>query len=530
MLNLKSFAVALVVALIAFAEVGAKPAPVIRSAPLTRDTLVLWAMDEGINSGSTLRKITRRFAHRSGYPVKVRFLDWGTAFEQLTRTLATDAASAESSGIEFPDVIQLGSSWVPHFASHDLIASVPESLLVSLDTTRFYAEAMKVSHLGSDAETYSLPWFLDVRGLLVNKRLWQELELTEDDASTYPKFYGTLRAISKKKLKNKVGASVAPFGYGVKNDWTGHQQMSPIIWSFGGDLVVKEGDSYRSALADSSTLNGLRHYLKFLNDLDISPYGFQENSTQNADRFVRSEQLVIYGTAEFIRKLEFSADQGGLKESLLAEDSLAFISFPEGPNGRFTFVGGSHLALPKRGSLQKRNAAEALFVYLLRADNMDFFSRQIGFLPADKAMINIWAKDSRYGHLIENLEKNGRSFPNIPEWSGVEYAIITMVNAFAKNIENRTADVNEITVDAVLKAHQRINEILKYNENASPVEVRNRIEGILITPVDEESSFVQNDSAPEEGMSSSLVVVLGLVLVCLALIAFVGFAVIRRKR
>lgn len=468
-------------------------APEFRAASV-KDTLVLWAMDDGVNSGFALQKIIRKYSQQTKVPVKVRFVSWGNAFDELNYVLALDSTSVVNAGTDVPDVIQLGSSWVPYFAKAGLVSSV-DSLLEVADTTRFYSEAMKSTHVSHGKETYALPWFLDVRGLFVNERLWLSMGFNEGDVEDYPKFFGTLRSIARSNLKNSAGRSVTPFEYGVKDDWTGQQQMAPILWSFGGDIVSEKENApgvYRSALADSATLVGLSHYLKFLRDQELSPNGLIENSSQSADRFIRSEMMMIFGTSEIIRKMEFGNDMGGLMESSLAKDGIAVVPAPKGPVGSFTFVGGSHLALPNIGNYfnpEKRKAAIDLFLHMLRADNVDYYSRQIGFLPADKSLMRLWAKDNRYYQLIEGLEKDGRSFLNIPEWGQVEVVINDMVNGIGKTLMGHgNDDPSDAIARLVMDAHKKINRVLKYDDPADSDSLWACVRLAMMQPVDEEAS------------------------------------------
>ena len=239
----------------------AQAVPELRAMPTPPDTLVLWVMDQDINAGTALQKLMKKYTRQSGIPVKIRFLDWGSAFAELNKVLVNEAGE----GNDYPDVLQLGSTWVPYFAKAGLIKPVDE-MIDAVDTSRFYPEAMKSAHIGRDSVVYAIPWFLDIRGFFANERIWLELGLHDSEIETYPKFYGVLRAISEAKVANRQGMEVAPFEFGVKEDWTGYQQMSPFLWNFGGDFVVETEKGYRSALADSLTLVGLRHYLKLLRD------------------------------------------------------------------------------------------------------------------------------------------------------------------------------------------------------------------------------------------------------------------------
>jgi len=501
-----------------------------------KDTLVLWTMDEGINSGFALQRITRKFTQQTKVPVKVRFLNWGSAFDELKRALSMDSVAVADSSAEVPDLVQLGSSWVPTFGALGLISPVDDLLEVA-DTTRFYAEAMRSTHIGHDARTFALPWFLDVRGLFVNERLWLSMGFNDEDVEDFPKFFGALRSIAKDQIRNEAGSIVTPFEFGVNNDWTAQQQMAPILWSFGGDIVVEcpvdsladstRKSCYRSALADSLTLVGLRHYLKFLRDEEVFPNSLHDNSSQSAERFIRSEMMMIFGTSEIIRKIEFGNDLGGLMESPLAKDGIDVVPAPKGPAGRFTFVGGSHLALPRNGVYrgpERRKSAVSLLIHMLRADNVDYYSHQIGFLPADRSLMRIWAKDSRYYQLINGLEKDGRSFLNIPEWREVEVAVNDMANRIGKILLDRDSDPSDEIARQILSTHNAINGILNYKDTADGDSLWACVKLSMMQPVEEAKSELHE--APEEVETP----VFALVVAGVAVLVFIAVSVVVLRR
>lgn len=423
------------------------------------DTLSVWMMDNGLGSQKAMQRIVKNFQKESGIPVNVRVLNWGEAFDEISKALSSTDSSAS-----LPDVIQLGSTWVAHFAAKGQIRSI-DFLMDQMDSTRFLVEGLKSSHIDDKPGIYSLPWFLDVRGLYANERQWNELEICDSNIATYPKFMGTLRAVATAPIRNAKGVAIVPFALPGKNDWTGPQQMAPFIWGYGGKFIERSARGLHSALLDSATLAGIAVYAKILGDADLAPNSLSENSAQNADRFIQSEQLFLVGTSELIRQLEFPVEEGGLKTSLIDEDGIVMVPPPAGPVGRFSFVGGSHLALSAKTDTTKYAKAEKLFAYLLSANNIDAYSRSVGFLPADKSIISIWNQDPRYSRLIADLE-NGRSFPNIPEWGSIENELIQLANkmgeAFAKNANEQ--ERSRILAELVLDAHKRINVILKYGE------------------------------------------------------------------
>ena len=493
------------------------------SRPSGADTLVLWVMDQDINTGSALQKMMRKFTHHSGIPVKVRFLDWGSAFAELNKILPTEAGD----GTDYPDVLQLGSTWVPYFANAGLIAPV-SNLVKAVDTSRFYPEAMRAAHIGRDSVVYAFPWFLDVRGFFANERLWLELGLHDSEIETYSQFYGVLRAVSEARVRNQEDVKVVPFEFGVKDDWTGYQQLSPFLWNFGGDFVVETDSGYRSALADPQTLDGLRHYLKLLLEQDFSPYNLKENSSQSAERFVRSEQLILFGTSEFIRKIELENELGGLMDTPIAKDGLITVKTPGGPFGMFSFVGGSHLVLPKNANPAKLRRAHDLFLFMLRADNIDYYSRHSGFIPPDKSLIRIWMQDDRYCLLIDGLDHHGRSSQNIPEWSEIEMMVNSMVNDIGKKILDEPSDIiDEITM-LVYETHLKINRRLGYVGDSNLVAAKERIHLALQEPVEETPYEKPLGAGNRGGFSLRLVIMISLGVVAIVLLVVCYFVFFRR--
>ena len=197
------------------------------------------------------------------------------------------------------------------------------------------------------------------------------------------------------------------------------------------------------------------------------------------------------------------------------------IKGPSGPSGNFSFVGGSHLTLPKNSNPIKRHYAQDLFLFMLRADNIDFYSRQCGFIPPDKSLIRIWMQDPRYNHLIDGLENHGRSCQNIPEWSEIEMTVNSMVSAIASTLLKQDSSVNEEVASHVFDAHQKINGILGYKDPETESAVKRRILAALETPVEEtkyEKGFGSVSVQPEFSLRLIVVISLGAVAVVLLLV------------
>ncbi len=437
------------------------------------DTLSIWVMDNGLGSKIAVNRLAKKFYRETGTPVKVTSLTWNEAFDRISRTLADSNAFA-------PDVIQLGSTWVPHFAAAGHVRPI-DYLMAEIDSARFLDEGLRSTHIFGRPEFYAVPWFIDVRGFFVNERLWQQLGFDESDIESYPQFLGVMRTIASADLVTAAGVKVTPFALPGKDDWAGQQSMAPFIWSHGGDFIVPSDSGYRSSLLDSNTLVGLSLYAKIMGDPHMAPYSLSENSSDNANGFVRSERVFHYGTSELIKQLDYPEKSGGLANSSIAKDGIKVLSLPSGPNGKSSFMGGSHLALCNKIDSSKYALAERLLVYLLRADNIDAYSRQVGFLPADRSILHIWNRDARYSKIVASLD-HCRSFPNIPEWGEVEKVLVGMSNSIGNlcaktgNLKRRSALLAKVVYDA----HVKINEILGHSETLNEPETLHRIQHFFL--------------------------------------------------
>ena len=519
-------AVSLSAALVAL-TVPAAAVPVLE--PAKNDTLNLWVMNNGLGSQKAIRKILKKFHRDGGAPVKMRVLEWGEAYAAISNALASP-----DSCTDFPDVLQLGSTWVPHFAASGKLRAL-QGPLAQVDSSRFYAEAFKASHVPLDSNIYSFPWFLDVRTLYANEWLWHSLDIQDSDIDSYSKFLGALRAINRGELKNSEMKRVAAFALPGHNDWTGPQQMAPFIWSFGGDFLNCKQGNCKSSLFSHETIEGIALYAKILGDEELAPFSLQENSQQNAIRFINSELLIHYGTSELIRQLEYPEDAGGLKNSAIADDGIMILQTPAS-SFRSTFVGGSHIALTAAGNSAKSRAAEDLAAYLLRADNMDVFCRAVGFLPADRGLISIWNQDRRYMQLIKALE-NGRSFPNIPEWGQIEGELIGLSNRMG-DIFASTEDKderNDKVAKALVEAHRNINGILG---NTEPVDEQ-ELFGIAMQALNTEIQEISPENLKFEPVSPPIpswrIALVACACIAIALMALlirlaVKFAGLRKKQ
>lgn len=158
-------------------------------------TLNVWGMGEEAKS---LPKIAEQFeAENPDIKINVQPLPWDTAHDKLLTAVASKKG---------PDVVQMGTTWIPEFANAgalmDLssdIANYPE-----LADSNFYEGSLNTTKY--DGKTVGVPWYIDTRVLYYRTDLLKEVGY--DQA---PKTWDELKdAADKLKARgaNKYGISL----------------------------------------------------------------------------------------------------------------------------------------------------------------------------------------------------------------------------------------------------------------------------------------------------------------------------------
>lgn len=412
--------------------------------------LEVWIMPNGANPQGTLEKRLALFRKETGIKTKVVVLDWGEAWSTISRVLEKNE--------NVPAVLQLGTTWIPYFASRGEIAKL-DPYLNKFDKSRFTHVSWATVGIDGNSSVYSIPWFTDARSLLANKAILKLAGVNESDVATYDGFYRTLKKINEMNLRREDGSKVKAFEFPGKSDWNIPHNFAPWVWSAGGSFLKKDDRGrWRSNLFDPQTLRGIVSYLNFVLDSVVDKSCLKDNTAQIVQHFNNGEIAFILNTAELVAQLKHEASLGGLASSQIGTDSISILPVPAGSAGSICFIGGSNLAIPK--SREKDPNAIKLLEFLTRDDNIDAYTRQIGFLPPVTHILNDWSQDPVYKVLVENLE-NGQSYSPIPEWTQIEGTLVSLFSEIWSYLEVNGLYSDEAMYSSLLSYDQKINDILK---------------------------------------------------------------------
>lgn len=388
-----------------------------------KQPLTVWIMPNGASPQEILEKRLELYTKKTNIPTKVEVLDWGEAWTRISQALAGQTPA--------PDVLQLGTTWIPYFASRKEIKPLNE-YLSSIQPERFVPVSWNTTHIDEDSIIYSIPWFIDIRPVLANKRILAEHGITRDSIRTYEGFKNAIRKVNSKDEVLDDGAHVRGFAFPGKSDWNIPHNFAPWIWSNGGSFIKKdENGKWHANILSKETLLGISSYLHFIMDTLVTPEALQTNTAQIAQQFNNGELAFIVSTSEIVMQTRFHGSMGGLSNARIGRDSVMVLPIPKGKVGSVSFIGGSNLAIPTNNN---RKEAIDLLLFLSNDENLDAYTKQIGLLPPSRKVLQEWAKDEDYNILVRALE-TGRAYVAIPEWGELEQLLVAMFSAIWEQME-----------------------------------------------------------------------------------------------
>lgn len=385
--------------------------------------LTVWIMPNGASPKEKLEQRLDVFTQRTGIPTKVQVLDWGEAWNRISQALSGEQ--------EAPDVVQLGTTWIPHFASRNAIKPLND-WLNEIQPSRFVPISWNTTHIDGDTVIYSVPWFIDIRPVLANKRILKEHHITKESISTYEGFVAAIRKINDAKETQDDGTTIRGYAFPGKSDWNIPHNFAPWVWSNGGSFVKKDDNGkWHANILSQETLRGISRYLNFVLDSLVQPEALQTNTAQIAQFFNNGELAFIVNTSEIVMQTRIHGSQGGLSNARIGSDSVMVVPFPKGSAGSVSFVGGSNLAIPAKNN---RKEAKDLLLFLVEDESQDAYTRQIGLLPSSKKVLDSWASDEDYRELVKGLE-TGKTYTAITEWGGLEQILVSMFSSVWEQVE-----------------------------------------------------------------------------------------------
>ena len=307
-------------------------------------------------------------------------------------------------GGEHPDVVQLGTTWLPTLAASGALMN----LSGKYDESAFPASVLAPTSIGTwgDTRRFAMPWTVDTRALYYRKDACRQAGVVpERDFANWSSFEAALKKLNRVRLNGK---RVHAFGMPVKDSVNIVHSMSTWIWGAGGDYLSPDGDYVSPDLKEGrldtpEAIAGIAFY-----------FGLMEKGL-----FWRSAALATDIEVEAMLARGDLATTISWPVDGLSPDDFGVAMIPKGPRGRFCFLGGSVLAIYKVSPNQ--DEALELLKFLAEREAQVQYARGDALYPAtiEAQRDPMFAADPIRAAFAQQI-RFGRSYPTTPQWGSVE--------------------------------------------------------------------------------------------------------------
>jgi len=322
--------------------------------------------------------------------VNLSDLTWANGHEKIVIAFSSETA---------PDIIELGSDWVPEFSSSGQLASL-ESYL-GLDSNQYYGWQPAIW----DSSIYAVPWILGTRVIYINRTLMTRAGYEENYA---PANWPQMKELCYKI--DSLGKEIYGFGSNSAEKHRLYKKWMPFLWSHEGRIISEDGKY--SVISSDKAYNALIFY-KDLND----SCSMIDTQRRLEDAFLDGKIGVVISGDWLLKRIE--------KENRKIDFLTSTIPGPLYPGK--SFMGGEYLAVN-----EKSNYKEAAYKFIRFITNKE---NQLKFCKANFSM-----NPSNKGAATDpffNDDINRKSFtiqlrlskapPAIPEWVEIEGIIESML-------------------------------------------------------------------------------------------------------
>ena len=275
-----------------------------------RLTITWWQFWTDTRIKPVVQEIVRDFekAH-PGVAVELVDLTWTDGHDKIAMAFSSHAA---------PDVVELGSDWIPEFSSTGHLYDITTQVDSVTGDYLMWDPAV------SGGRIFAFPWILGTRVLFGNTALLEKAGLSSEFIpSTWPELLDAAQKVSL------LGGDVSGFGSNSAERHRLYKKYLPFLWANGGTILSPDGR--RCLLASPAPVAALEFYLK------LCQAGVTDTQRRLEDAFLEGKVGFVISGDWLLKRIETE------------KPSLPFATFlipgPNGIDGSASFAGGEYLAV-----------------------------------------------------------------------------------------------------------------------------------------------------------------------------------------
>lgn len=410
-------------------------------------TLEVWIMPNSPQPDQDFLEVVKPFTDKNpNIKINVTVLDWGSAWSKIT----TAATSGKG-----PDVLQLGTTWVPAIAAMNALTPITDKVADIGGEDSYYPASWRTTKIEGQDEVYAAPWFVDARAVYYRTDVFEKAGINPEEAfKTWDSMMEALRKVNGMEIDGK---KIAAVGFPGKNDWNVAHNIFPWVWAAGGKILNE--DNTEAIFNSDEAVKGVMFYTNLAAEGLAPISALEQNSAQIEANYNNGDYAVMFNGPWVLKGHGTPTDKGGTADTV-AVGKTGIAPMPAGPAGAFTFFGGSHLTVFKNTKYPEQ--AWELIKFLSTEEAQIAYSQASGQLPALKSALQseTLTSDPNMAQFVKAAEFS-QSYPSIPQWGPIETVLVKHFGIMWDMVAGVSGTYSEESVRAQLEAaKQEVDAIL----------------------------------------------------------------------
>jgi ABC-type glycerol-3-phosphate transport system substrate-binding protein len=389
------------------------------------------------NDDPTFAALAEEFSQEHGVKVRLRRLDWATAWAELF----TMASKGQGS-----DVSNIGSTWVTSLAKMNVLRPFkPKEINEIGGESAFAVPLWESAKLDGDQRVWSIPWISWMYIICYRRDILQSLGIDPSQAFATPQnTRASLAALKKSPLEIPWLNPDIPHPYidliHTAASW---------VWATDGEFIDAIG---RKVLFDSpEAISGLTYWLDTYRSV---PEPYQSyHADQCAQAFLNGRAAALL-THIHAANLILNATPDRFKH-----EDIGFSNLTHTPwSGGDSFIVWEHT---RRDAERERLSVELVKYMTTKSAGLRWM-QNANLLPARiDALLESYPEGNPLREVVVLAAKQGRSYENAPHWRRVEAQFCLALNACVKEArENPSVDSATTLRNRLEPLAKNLNSIL----------------------------------------------------------------------
>jgi multiple sugar transport system substrate-binding protein len=388
-------------------------------------TLSWWQFWTNPQVKPTILELIQQF-EKENPSIKVNLTDltWSDGHEKIVVAFGSNNA---------PDVLELGSDWLPEFSYQDVLLDVTLEAEKIKKEFMMWEPATIRNPTDASQKIFGFPWILDTRVLFYNKDLMKRAGLDPDKP---PKTWDEL--LEYCKAVNRLKPEAYGFGINSAERHRLYKKFLPFLWANGGEILSP--DKKESKINSDRSVQALEFYKK------LTQNGMIDTQAMLDEAFKHDKMGFVISGGWLLNDLRKNYPQLNFGICLMPK--------PGSDQGTpASFAGGEFLMINKK--TQNPQEALKLIEFLIRKDNCLKVCQAIGsgFPSARGAEQDSYYRNNPDLSTFQEQLKYAVSPPPHPQW-------VYMEEIIEKAVEEVMYD-KKSPKDALDQAKAEIDKLLK---------------------------------------------------------------------